>query len=142
MISFRLLKFKSTPPPPQSWLSKSIRIVLKCYLNPVSIILKRIRKTASLEIKMYWIQFQLINLIKTEDFDHFLLKFLPPQKVVPIKSFFFLNMSFVFRCMLFCLHCIIQVCFYAATEIDIFDINWSARNSLKRWRVTYLDKSL
>ena len=36
------------------------------------------------------------TLTKIEDFEHFLLKILPPQKIDPCKSCFHLNMSAVF----------------------------------------------
>ena len=64
------------------------------------------------------------TLTKIEDFEHFLLKILPPQKIDPCKSCFHLNMSAVFfHCMLFCLQCIIQIGLYTAAIIDNFDIN-------------------
>ena len=48
----------------QSWLLKSIRIVFKYYLNPVSNI-PSAWKTAPLEIKISWIQLQFTELMKT-----------------------------------------------------------------------------
>ena len=38
--------------------------------------------------------------------------------------------------------CFVCIVLYAATEIDIFNINWSDRNCLKSWRATYLKKRL
>ena len=97
-------------------------------------------KSSLLVIKIYWIQFQLIGLTKIEDFKYFLLKILPPQKIVPSKSCFLFEYecSFFFYCMLFCLHCIIQICLYTATMLDNFDKKSSDRNCLKSWWVTYL----
>ena len=37
-----------------------------------------------------------VQITKIEDLEHFLIKTLPPQKIVPCKSFSYLNMSAVF----------------------------------------------
>ena len=39
--------------------------------------------------------------------------------------------------MLFWFHCTYQICWYTATVIDDFDINWPDWNYLKSWWVTY-----
>ena len=86
----------------------------------------------------YWIN----KWIKNEDCEHFLLKILPPQKVVPSKLCFYLNTSFFFvACCFVCIvlfkFAYIHTYIRTTTVIDIFYINWSVRNCLKSWRVTY-----
>ena len=54
------------------------------------------KKTAPLELRIHLTQFQPINLVKTEGFKHFMLKIIPPQKLVPIKSCFHINRGAVF----------------------------------------------
>lgn len=88
---------------------------------------------------MYWIQLQLTELIKKEDFDHFLLKILPPQKIVPSIPRLYLNTSVVFS-----LHTVLfALCYsnswYTATVIHNFDTKRSDQNCLKSWWVTYLN---
>ena len=89
-------------------------------------------------------QFQLIEFSKIEDFEHFLLKILLPQKIVPCKSCFYLNKSAFFSShfFFFFFFCFFLICLYTVTIIDNFDINWSVWNSLKSWLVTYLNKTL
>ena len=93
----------------------------------------------------------------------FSAKFLPSQNIVPTKScfcfewyiFYILyyiyyrpytycsmcsgnnicrHRAVLFQCMLFCLH---NLLIYSI--IDNFAIDWSDKNCLKRWRLTYLD---
>ena len=72
----------------------------------------------------------------------FLLLILPLQKTRSLINFVFIWIWVrFFHCMLFCLHCIIKICWYmcSATIINNFNINWLNRNCLKSWRVTYLN---
>ena len=55
---------------------------------------------------------------KPDDFEHFLLKIFSSQNIIPRKSCFYLNMSFVCS-----LHAFFAfICKYTATVIDIFYI--------------------
>ena len=60
------------------------------------VVITGIRKAATLEIKIYWSRFKLTELVKTEDFEHVLLKILPPQKY----SLVWVVMSFQILCRL------------------------------------------
>ena len=114
-----------------SWLLKSLRIVLKCYLNPVlNIPSPQEKQHVPLEVKICWTK----SSTKTEDFEHFL----SPQNVVPSKSCFYLNMSLVFALLavLFALY-YSNLLIYCHYYWYFWYNNWSARNCLKRWRVIY-----
>ena len=117
LILFRLLWIMSSFS--KSWFSKCIRIILKYYFNPISNTPDAEEKTP-LEIKLYWIQFLLIKLKKTEDLEHFLLKILQRLKINPSKSwFFYLNMSVGF----FSLHAVLFALYYSLFLI-YWNCNW------------------
>ena len=59
------------------------------------------------------------------DFEHFLLKILPPQKIVPCKTCFNFNKSAVFSTDVVLFR-------FTVTIIDNFDINSSARNDIPK----------
>ena len=101
--------------------------------------LKSEKKTGTLAINIYLIQFKHIELI-------WILKhILPPKKILPSNSCFFLNTS-LFVCSLFLFLeyyflCIVSWNFANMLPLllNFFYINWPYRNYVKSWRVTYIN---
>ena len=93
---FRLLKFMLIFF--QKYLIKSIRIVLKYYSIPVSNISLPHKKSSTSRNKDILNTVLTHELTKIVDFEHFLLKILPPKKIVPCKSCFYLNKGFFIAC--------------------------------------------
>ena len=110
LILFRLIQ---RPPFSKNWLLKYKLSFESCFKYS-----EHIRKTAPPEIKIYWIQIQHIEWFWT----------------ISAKDPSTTKKSLI----IFCLHCIIQICKCIATVIDNFYINWSYQNRLKSWRVIYL----
>ena len=103
----------------KSWLLKGIRIVFNHYLNPVSNISKHKKKPGSvLEKKISWIHFQLIELIKTRDFELFCKNTSATRKIVPSISRLYLNMSVIFL-----LHAVLFILYYWNLLINC-QCNW------------------
>ena len=82
------------------------------------VVITGIRKAAPLEIKIYWSRFKLTELVKTEDFEHFLLKIHPPQEYSLVNLVFCLNMSVAF------LVYIVWFALYYSKYLIYYHYNW------------------
>ena len=123
------------------WLVKSIRIVLKYYLNIIWILFQIFlahKNNSTSRIKDILNKLQLNELINGR-FWKFAAK--DPSST---KKYSLVNLVSIWRWVcFFSLHAVLFAMNYSSLLICCycnwyFHINWSARNSLKTWRVTYL----